>query len=128
MTTWQAIGIDNFRVAVSLYDTGQYRSAASRFYYSVFSILTHELILRKAAADFRNVRSTPGHSQLPRLLETYFTQLSPDRRKHLIGFVVGLYRDRLIADYSLSRVDKLSAKETYRAAEKIFRYLGVGHE
>jgi len=38
-----------------------------------------------------------------------------------------VYRDRIGADYSLLRVDKQSAKETYRATEKVFRYLGVFH-
>ena len=37
---WQDVGVDNLRAAVELYDGSHYRSATSRFYYAVFSVLT----------------------------------------------------------------------------------------
>ena len=130
MATWQEIGVDNFRAAVALYDdpSPQYRSAASRLYYAVFCIVTHELIQRGATADFREQRETPGHAQMPRLVEVYFTHFTQERRDNLIGYLVGLYRSRIAADYSLQRVDKQLASKSLRAAEKVFRYLEVKHE
>ena len=97
MATWQEIGQDNFRAAVTLYDGGFYRNATSRFYYAAFSALTHKLTRRGARPAFRDTRATPGHAQLP----------------------------RLAADYSLIRVDKQSCRDSYLAAKKIFNYLGV---
>ncbi len=41
MATWQEIGIDNFRAAVTLYDGGFSRSATRRLYDAAFSVLTH---------------------------------------------------------------------------------------
>ena len=123
MPTWQEIGRNNFQAAVSLYDDGYYRSSTSRFYYAVFSVTTGELIQHSAAGDFTGGRGTPGHAQLSRLVELYFTHLSVGRLENLLGYVNGLYRDRITADYSEQRVDRQSATKTYRAAEKVFRYL-----
>ncbi len=64
MATWQEIGRSNFEAGVNLYDSGHYRSAASRFYYAVFSLVTGELVQRNAVADFTGGRGTPGHAQL----------------------------------------------------------------
>lgn len=128
MATWQEIGSDNFRAAIALYDSGFYRNAASRFYYAVFSALTHELIRRGARPAFRDNRNTPGHAQMPSLMTAYFTQFGPERLDNLIGYVGNLYRYRVAADYSLFRVDKSYATKAFRAAEKIFRYLEVTHE
>ncbi len=125
MATWQEIGQDDFRAAVELYESGRYRSAVSRFYCAVFSVVTDELIRRNATVDFRDNRATPSHSQLPQLMETYFTHYSIERQMHLRNYVRSVYRDRIGADYSLLRVVKQIAKETYRATEKVFRYLGV---
>ena len=52
MATWQEIGRSNFEAGGNLYDSGHYRSAASRFYYAVFSLVTGKLVQRNAAADF----------------------------------------------------------------------------
>ena len=60
-------------------------------------------------------------------METYFTHFSIERQRHIRNYVRNVYRDRIGADYSLLRVDKQSAKETYRATEKVFRNLGVFH-
>lgn len=130
MATWQEIGIDNFRTARILYDSPNpdYRSATSRFYYAAFAILTHELIQCNAAADFREGRATPGHSQLPGLIETHFTHFGSERTANLVWYVRNLYRDRIDADYSLLRVDRQSGTKSYRAAAKVFQYLGVSHE
>ncbi len=125
MTTWQEIGIDNFRAAVALYDGGYYRNATSRFYYAAFSVLTHELIRRNARPAFRDGRATPGHTELPRLIRVYFTHMSAGRLANLTRLVAALYSDRLAADYSLIRVDKQSCRDSYKAAEKIFSYLEV---
>lgn len=128
MATWQEIGIDNFRAARDLYDAGRYRSATSRFYYAAFSVLTHELIQRHAEADFSGGRDTPGHAQLPRLVEIQFVHLSQERRDNLVGYIVSLYRNRIAADYSQQRVDKQAVTITFRGAEKVFRYLEVPYE
>jgi len=125
MATWQEIGQDNFRAAVALYDGGYYRNATSRFYYAAFSLLTYELIQRGARPAFRDNRATPGHTQLPRLVRTYFTHMSAGRLANLAALVTTLYLDRLDADYSLLRVDKQSCRDSYRTATKIFDYLEV---
>ena len=125
MATWQEIGQDNFRAAVALYDGGYCRNATSRFYYAAFAVLTHELIQRGARPAFRDNRATPGHNELPRLIRTYFTQMSSVRLGNLSALVTALYLDRLDADYSLLRVDKQSCRDSYRTATKIFDYLGV---
>lgn len=129
MATWHEIGIENFQAAVSLYeDAKKYRSAASRFYYAVFSILTEELIQRHADKDFSGGRSTPGHRQLPDLIEIHFMHFSLEKRANLAKYVRNLYRDRITADYSLFRVDKQSARSSFRSAQKIFEYMGTRHE
>ena len=128
MATWQDVGIDNFRAAMELYDGGRYRSATSRFYYAVFSVLTNKLVQRGAGPDFKDKRETPGHTQLASLVETYFTHFSPERMDNFVGYVKGLYRDRIAADYSLLRVDRQSGTKSYRAAEKVFECLGMSHE
>ena len=129
MATWREIGVANFDAGIVLYDDAkQYRSAVSRFYYAVFSILTDELIGRNAKPDFKDNRDTPGHAQLARLIEVYFGHFSDEKKKNLIGYVKRLYRDRIVADYSQLRVDQQSAKGSYRSAEKIFAYLEVKHE
>lgn len=123
MATWQEIGVDNFRAAVALYDGGFYRSAASRFYYAAFLVLTHELIRRGARPAFRDNRATPGHAQVVILVQTYFTHMSSVKLDKLAALVTALYLDRLNADYSLLRVDKQSCRGSYRTATKIFDYL-----
>ena len=128
MATWQEIGQDNFQAAVELYDGGRYRSAISRFYYAAFSVLTHELLRRKAGADFKDERPTPGHTQLAGLVEKHLTHMSPERLLNLVRYVRSLYRDRIAADYFLLRVDKQASTKSFRSAEKIFQYLGVTHE
>lgn len=125
MATWQEIGVDNFRAAVALYDGGFYRNATSRFYYAVFSVLTHELIQRGARPAFRDNRATPSHTELPRLIRVYFTHMTAGRLNNLAALVTKLYLDRLNADYSLLRVDKQSCRVSYQAARKIFDYLEV---
>ena len=128
MATWQEIGKENSRAGRDLYESGHYRSATSRFYYAVFSVVTHELLQRGAASDFTGGRGTPGHAQLRRLVETYFTQLGGDKLDNLLRLLATLYGDPIAADYSLQRIDKNAAAITFRAAEKVFRYLGVKHE
>lgn len=128
MATWAEIGTENYRAARDLLDAGHYRSSVSRFYYAAFCIVTHELRARHAQPAFRDGRETPGHAQLPRLMETYFVHLSAERLDNLVQYVVSLYRDRLAADYSQQRVDRQFATQTYRAAEKVFRYLEVAYE
>jgi len=124
MATWQEIGRSNFEAAVSLYDGGHYRSAASRFYYAAFSSVTGELVQRNAAADFTGGRGTPGHAQLPGLVGTHFTQFSQVRLDNFTRLLRNLYAVRIAADYSLQRVDRQSARDAYTAAKKIFDYLG----
>lgn len=125
MATWEDIGVDNFRVAVELFDAGgsRYRSAVSRFYYAAFAVLTHELSRRNA--PFHVGRETPSHAELPRLIETCLTQFSEQRRANLARTVAELYRDRLAADYSRERVDKAAVRDAYRRATNVFTYLGV---
>ncbi len=125
MATWQEIGRDNFRVAVSLYESGHYRSATSRFYYAAFSVVTHELLQRNASGDFTGGRGTPSHAQLARLVELYFTQFSEGRLANFIRYVNALYADRIAADYSLQRVDRQATRDTYAAAKKVLEYLEV---
>lgn len=125
MATWQEIGIDNFRAAVILYDGGYYRNATSRFYYAAFSVLTHELIQRGARPAFRDNRATPGHTELTRLIRTYFMHMSARRLDNLTVLVTDLYLDRLNADYSLLRVDKQSCRVSYQTTRKISNYLEV---
>ena len=126
MATWVEIGVENYRAARDLFENRQYRSSVSRFYYAVFSVLTHELTRCKVV--FAGGRETPSHAQLPSLMETHLTHLGPERLGHLVGYIVRLYRDRLAGDYSQQRVDRQFATSTYRAAEKVFRYLEVKHE
>ncbi len=128
MATWQEIGADNFRAAVTLYDGGYDRNATSRFYYAAFSVLTYELIRRGARPAFRDGRNTPGHNELPRLNRAYFMHMSAGRLNNLTALVTALYLDRLAADYSLIRVDKQSCRDSYLAAKKIFNYLGCLYE
>ena len=125
MATWQEIGQDNFRAAVALYDGGYYRNATSRFYYAAFSVLTHELLRRGARPAFRDNRATPGHTEMPRLIRTYFTNMTAGRLNNLTALVAALYLDWLAADYSLIRVDRQSCRDSYQATEKIFSYLEV---
>jgi len=126
MVTWTDVAQDNFRAAVSLYDGGQYRSATSRFYYASFSLVTGELIQRNARGDFTGGRGTPGHAQLPALVETHFTQFSQARLGNFMRYLRNLYADRIAADYSLQQVDRQSARAAYTAAKKISDYLGGG--
>ncbi len=128
MATWQDVGVDNFRAAVKLYDGGHHRSATSRFYYAVFSVLTNELIQRGAAPDFKDKRKTPGHAQLPGLVERYFKHFSQEKISNMTRYVRNSYRDRIVADYSLLRIDKQAARASHQAAGKMFQYLGVNHE
>ncbi len=123
MATWRDIGRDNLRAAVSLYDGGHYRSATSRFYYAAFSLVTGELIQRNASRDFAGGRGTPGHAQLPGLVETHFTQFSRERLGNFTRYLRNLYAGRIAADYSPQRVDRQSARDAYTAAAKIFDYL-----
>ncbi len=125
MPTWKEIGQSNFRAAVSLYESGHYRSASSRFYYAAFTLVTGELIQRGASGDFTNGRVTPGHAQLSGLIETHFSQFSLERRHNFTRYLRNLYADRIAADYSLQRVDKQAARDAYTAANKIFGYLEV---
>lgn len=126
MATWRDIAQDNFRAAVSLYDGGHYRSATSQFYYAAFSLITGELIQRNARGDFTGGRGTPGHAQLPGLVETHFTHFSQARLGNFTRCLRNLYAHRIAADYSLQRVDRQSARDAYTAAAKMFDYLGGG--
>ena len=124
MATWQEIGRSNFGAAVSLYDSGHYRSTVSRFYYAAFSLVTGGLVQRNAVGDFTGGRGTPGHAQLPGLVETHFTQFSQARLDNFTRLLRSLYAARIAADYSLQRVDRQSARDAYTAAKKIFDHLG----
>lgn len=128
MANWREIGVDNFRAALVLFDSGHYRSCTSRFYYAAFCILTHDLLGQGVGPDFRDGRETPGHAQLPRLVEVHFARFTPERRGNLVSYVVDLYRARIVADYSRQRVDRQAATKTFRATEKVFRYLEVNYE
>ncbi len=128
MADWKDIGVDNFRTAVLLFEDKKYRSATSRFYYAAFSVITHELIQRNAGPDFAQGRVTPSHAQVSTLIDQYFVHFSEERRRNFARRVNNIYRDRLAADYSLLRIDKAAAKETYRLTESIFRYLGASYE
>ena len=81
MPTWREIGVQTYRDAVALRDDKRYRSALARFYYSVFAIVTHELVRRKAQPKFAGNRATPSHAQIASLVDIYFTNMSEDRRK-----------------------------------------------
>ena len=124
MATWQEIGRSKFEAAVSLCDSGHYRSVVSRFYYAAFSLITGGLIQRSAAADLTGGRGTPGHAQLPSLVETHFAQFSQARLDNFTRLLRSLYAARIASDYSLQRVDRQSARDAYTAAKKIFDYLG----
>ncbi len=122
--------MDNYHAGIVLLDKGGscYRSAVSRFYYAVFSLLTEELVRRGARAEFAGNRDTPGHAQLPDLIDRYLTPLGTEKSQHLVIYVRSLYRNRIAADYSVLRIDKRSAIKILRATEKVFQYLGVSHE
>jgi uncharacterized protein (UPF0332 family) len=128
MPTWQEIGVDTYNDAVALRELKKYRSATARFYYSVFAILTGELIAKNAAAEFRGGRATPSHLQLTALIATHCTSFSDERKANLIREVVSLYRARILADYSVDRVDKDSAQTAMRSADKVLRCFGVNHD
>jgi uncharacterized protein (UPF0332 family) len=122
MATWRDIGLENFGAARELYDSKQYRSSVSRFYYSVFSIVTFELARRNVPFGARN---TPAHTALPDLIETYLTQFSEVRRANIRRAVLSLYRTRLDADYSLNRIDRETANRAQTRAISIMEYFGV---
>ena len=128
MASWQDVGVENFRTAVELVEGKRYRSAVSRFYYAIFALLTFELLIRSARADFSHNRETPGHGQMSLLVDKYLTQFSDERRANLSTAVRALYRYRLQADYSLVRMDREITRESHRLADNVFRYLGVNHE
>lgn len=130
MASWQQVGVDNYRDGLELLSRGgsSYRSAVSRFYYAVFALLTDELVRRGARREFMGNRDTPGHAQLPGLVEKHLTHLGNERLRHLIGYARSLYRNRIAADYSLLRLHKRAAIKILRATEKVFQYLGVDHE
>ena len=123
MADFQGIGKDSFTDAVFLYDETKYLSATSRFYYAAFAVLTFELTRRGAQEDFRNLRSTPSHSQIPDLIEKWFVHLGAERRRNLARCTLSLYKSRLSADYGEGRVDRDFARKAYRDAEAIFTYL-----
>ena len=126
MATWKDTGQSNFKAAVDLYDGGHYRSAASRFYYAVFALITGELLQRNASSDFAGGRGTPGHAQMTGLVEKHFTQFSLERMGNFTQLLRNLYAARIAADYSLQRVDRQSARDSYTAARKIADYLEGG--
>ncbi len=130
MASWQQIGVDNYHAGIVLLDQGGscYRSAVSRFYYAAFSLLTEELVRRGGRAEFALNRETPSHAQLPRLVEEHLTYLGTKRSQNLAGDVRSLYQDRLVADYSLFKIDKRFVRSTLGIADNVFRYLGVSHE
>lgn len=126
MATWQEIGIKNFQAAQELYDGRHYRSSVSRFYYAAFSALTVEIARRGVV--FPQNRETPSHAQLPQLIVRHLTQFSETRRGNIARVTARLYRSRLDADYSLTRVDKRSAGDALRDAAAILEYLGVSYD
>lgn len=128
MADWRDIGIGNYRAAVTLVEAKQYRSAVSRFYYAVFSLVTQELIDRGAAPDFHGGQATPSHRQVPALAERYFTHFSEERGRNFTLTIARLYTDRLNADYSDNRVNRDAANASFERAKTAFRYLRVNHE
>jgi hypothetical protein len=54
-----------------------------------------------------------------------FTHFSSERANNLKQAIRALYRDRILADYSTLRVDRITAREAYRLAKNAFRYLEV---
>lgn len=130
MANWRQTGVDNYHAGIVLLDEGGscYRSAVSRFYYAAFSLLTYELVQRRMQANFARNRATPSHSQLPNLVEEHLTHLGSERSQNLADCIRSLYQDRLVADYSLFKIDKRFVKSTLRITDNVFRYLGVSHE
>ena len=129
MPDWKSIAQDNFRDAQKLFEGKRYRSATSRFYYAVFSLMTFELIQRGAKSNFGNGKETPAHIQLhATLMRDKFTHFSEERREKLSERVRTLYRDRLSADYGVLRLDRDSASQSFRVAKSIFDTMGETYE
>ena len=125
MATWQEIGIDNFRAGRELLDAKRYRSSVSRFYYAVFSILTHEL--SSIGADFGEDQETPSHKGLPKLLKLHL-RLPVKQKAEAIAITRRLYAARINADYQRWTTDENVTQDAMRDAAKLFRYLEINHD
>ena len=125
MATWQEIGQDNFRAGRELYQRGRYRSSVSRFYYSVFSSLTHELI--SAGVIFGEGHEAPTHKELPKLVNIHLS-LATAQKADSIAIIRRVYATRITADYQRRTIDEAITREVMRDTAKLFRYLKVEYD
>ncbi len=128
MANWKDIGKANYEDALILIESKKYRSASSRLYYAVFSVVTQELIDRGASPDFKDRRLTPGHGQLIGLVEKHFVHFSEERLRNFTRAVSNTYRDRILSDYNNLPIDYNTSRETLRNVVRVFKYLGVDDE
>ena len=114
MTSWPDIARDNLTAAKVLRDAGHSRSAVSRAYYAVFSVIVARL------PDERS----PAHRDLPRLVDRHMGDLPEWKRRWLKSLIRGLYRLRLNADYAPAEpIDSAAARDAIRDCSTTFRLL-----
>lgn len=126
MTTWHDVASENYALAKEIERAGKLRGAINRYYYAAFHLLTGELIRRGATPPFGKTRwETPGHYEMPGLIDQYIGDLSKRRRDDLKLAFQLLRRRREMADYTLRIIDDTYVRETHRYVEQIIRYVGA---
>jgi hypothetical protein len=130
MPSWIDIARSNYEAAETLARLGAaapglYRAAVNRYYYAGFHLITSELYRMGVASSFYLTRPTPGHKELPQLIETYFLHLSARKRQNLASAILRLYRRREAADYTNVEIDGQFAREVRRFLHQVFVESGV---
>jgi len=94
--TWKTAAEDNYSAASVLFSQRRWRSAISRAYYAVYSLVAHALSAKGIHMPMG--REGPSHKRVPVLVERNLQELR-DVRWRVSKMVQDMYNYRLGADY-----------------------------
>lgn len=122
MKAWREMATDSFAAVGELVENGRWRSAVSRAYYAAYARVVADLLDRGLSFG---PRGNPTHRSLPQLVLHNMPTLNANSRATVCNAIDGLFRQRLVADYSGdSLVDPSAARGSITMMSQVFRIRG----
>jgi uncharacterized protein (UPF0332 family) len=118
---WKTVAQDNYSAASALFTQRRWRSAISRAYYAVYSLVGHALSAKGVTMPMG--REGPSHKKVPVLVERNLLELR-DVRWRVSKMVHDMYDYRLAADYKPSDdVGDADARKSLGLMRSVFVFM-----